>query len=96
MLKNEIIIIILEINRLILVFEISKIVNGKHRIKPGNENFTKSDVKFLIFVFFDITICVKLTTLEIGKTIESVSENVYPNNKNDGVPNTNKPIPKID
>ena len=81
---------------LILVFDIIKIANGKERINAGNENLKKSEVKFFIFVFFDTIIWLKLTKHEIGKTIESVSVNVYSNNRKVGVPNTNKPIPKID
>ena len=55
----------------------------------------KSNIVFLNFDFKLIN-CNKLTVIEIGNKKFKVLKKSYPSIKNVGVPNNNKPIPKID
>ncbi len=73
-LSKDIIIIIKEIIKLILFFEIYNNANGKDKITAGSENLQKFFKNLSIFDFLDVVIWIKLTEHDMGNKIDRVSE----------------------
>ena len=63
--------------------------------KKGKQNKLYSFKNFLS-VTFDLKNCKELIVIETGIKILIVFAKSYPNSKNEGVPNSNSPTPKID
>ena len=67
----------------------------KNNIKKGKQYKLYSLINFLSLIF-DLKNCNELIVLETGIKMFIVLAKSYPNNKNEGVPNSNNPTPNID
>ena len=67
----------------------------KNKSKKGRQNILYSLIK-LRSLTFDLKNCRALIVIETGINIFIVFAKSYPRSRNDGVPKSNKPTPKID
>ena len=67
----------------------------KNIIKNGRQYMLYSFINFVSLIF-DLKNCNELIVIDTGIKILIVLAKSYPNSKNEGVPNNNKPTPNID